>query len=448
MSMQTEGPLFFGRINERVWLETRLSNIGAGNAMFMVSGPPGVGKTRLLREVLTHHSHLWAKTWEFGEAPGLWPMIQLLRRLRVRTPQAFQQDQETLAALIEGGQSSFGAFALYQAVIHSVLRASWEEPVIAVIDDIHVADRSTLELLLMAETEWRGAPIALLMTRRTVDARTSPEAQQCLARLHQLSEDCVLSGLGEDEVHAFASHLASRDVDDEEVQTLLQRTGGLPLFVEGLMHNMHSRRVLSSQESRGLPLSLRTVIANRVEHLPEQLSDVLRRAALLRDRIEPTLLALSLPLPLVQVEDAIRQAIHEGLLSREESGVYWTHQLYAEALVAEQTSEQVRQGHLELFQAMEASGLASSLLLAEHALAAGHPKASMFVQAAGEEAESVYAFKAAADLYRRASQKLTDPRDRCDAMISRARSLIRAGEKRAAKQALKAAQGLNVAFPR
>lgn len=444
MLMQEEGPLFVGRVQEYSWIQTRLSRRGAGSCMLMVSGPPGVGKTRLVREALANTPHHWAKTWEFGEAPGLWPVAQLLRRLRSRTPLAFEEDREVLATLLEGRPSSYGPFALYQTVIQSVVRASLEEPVIAVIDDIHAADRSTLELLLMAEAEWRNAPIMLLMTRRTVDARTSPEAQQCLARLLQLSEDCVLRGLSCNEVKEFASYLASRNVSSEEVQTLLQRTGGLPLFVEGLMHNAHGARVLPSKECGGLPPSLRAVIVDRMDRLPSRLKHVMQRAALMRDEIEPALLAQSLQVPLTQVEVAVRQAIAEGLLRREESGVYWTHQLYAEALVTEQEAEQVRRGHLELLEALELGGSASTLSLAEHALAGGHPEAARLVRAAGEEAESVYAFKAAADLYGRASTLLEQPVERCDAMIARARSLIRAGERQAAKKALEAAQRFNI----
>ncbi|TNE43140.1 MAG: hypothetical protein EP343_34605 [Deltaproteobacteria bacterium] len=77
-----------------------------------------------------------------------------------------------------------------------------------------------------------------------------------------------------------------------------------------------------------------------------------------------------------------------------------------------------------MFQALESSGWASLMLLAEHALAGGHPSAPELIHAAGQEAESIYAFKAAADLYGRAALLLESREDRCDAMIARARSLV------------------------
>src|SRR5687768_6184143 len=57
------------------------------SALALVAGEPGIGKTRLLREVAARVSTrgtvrvLWATCWEGEGAPAYWPWVQLLRPL-------------------------------------------------------------------------------------------------------------------------------------------------------------------------------------------------------------------------------------------------------------------------------------------------------------------------------------------------------------------------------
>jgi predicted ATPase len=76
---------FVGRRRELNELVSGLSEAAFGRArLFLVSGEPGIGKTRLADE-LAAYAHadgflvLWGRCWESDGAPAYWPWIQILR---------------------------------------------------------------------------------------------------------------------------------------------------------------------------------------------------------------------------------------------------------------------------------------------------------------------------------------------------------------------------------
>ena len=77
------GERFVGRERELAQLSGALAVAGHGR-MFMVSGEPGIGKTRLADEIsATARSRglrdIWGRCWEGGGAPAFWPIIQIIR---------------------------------------------------------------------------------------------------------------------------------------------------------------------------------------------------------------------------------------------------------------------------------------------------------------------------------------------------------------------------------
>lgn len=432
---------FVGRRKERAWLDEHLAALDGGrSAVALVAGPPGVGKTRLVRTALGARPHLWARSWEFGEAPALWPVAQMLRALDRLRPGTVDPDRDRLRDLLEGERGSAGSlFALQRAFADCVLRGAEAGPLVLVVDDLHAADRATLELLLAAQTHWRDAPVLLLATRRSVDARTRPDAARLIARLAQLADECHLPGLEREEVRELADALSRRSLREDEVDALMARAGGLPLFVEGLVLAAHGGRIAPSADTGGLPRPLRAALEDRVDQLPVGVQVVLARAALVPGRLDAAVLARSLDLPRGDVEDALGRACEEGLLVRRDDGLAWSHQILAEAVAAAQGAAGRRAGHRALLATLDPSP-ATLAARAHHAQAADLPEAGPLLTEAAKVAESMHAHQSAADLFGQAAQATTDPTERCDALLARARALRRAGEGKAAREALEGAR--------
>src|SRR5260370_4100554 len=104
-----EGPLctqsFVGRERELAELSVGLDDVSAGHGrLFLLSGEPGIGKTRLAEEISSDAAArgmrvLWGRCWEGGGAPSYWPFIQILRACTA------DRDGEDLKALLGSGAS-------------------------------------------------------------------------------------------------------------------------------------------------------------------------------------------------------------------------------------------------------------------------------------------------------------------------------------------------------
>lgn len=76
---------FIGRAAELAELRAALDDATAGHGrMFLVSGEPGIGKTRLTNEVASRAANLGARVicgrcWQGPGAPAYWPWIQIVR---------------------------------------------------------------------------------------------------------------------------------------------------------------------------------------------------------------------------------------------------------------------------------------------------------------------------------------------------------------------------------
>jgi predicted ATPase len=82
---QPSHSVFVGRERELAELHAGLDDVCAGHGrLVLLSGEPGIGKTRLAEEISNDASArgmrvLWGRCWEGGGAPAYWPLIQILR---------------------------------------------------------------------------------------------------------------------------------------------------------------------------------------------------------------------------------------------------------------------------------------------------------------------------------------------------------------------------------
>ena len=148
---------------------------------------------------------------------------------------------------------------LLATLVEWALGVARVQPTIIAIEDLHWADPSTLELLQLLVEQGATARLLLLFTARPeFRAQWPPRAHHTQITLNRLSARNVRSMVGE--------VAAQKALSEEAIATVLERTGGVPLFVEEL-----TRVVLESSNAklteREIPVTLHDSLMARLDRL-------------------------------------------------------------------------------------------------------------------------------------------------------------------------------------
>src|SRR5262245_45725836 len=282
-----------GRDAELARLHAAIADTTAGTGGFvLLAGEAGIGKSRLAEAAAEHALAsgarvVWGRCWEAGGAPPYWPWVEALRELGL---------EELLTPLRGQAPESRDEerFMLFDRVMSALMDSARPTPLVVVLEDLHVADPSSLALLQALVPRVRAAPLLIVGTQRTGEGA----APVLLRRAVALAEVVELGGLDERAVGELARVSGGRAGD---AAALAHATGGNPLFVQALA------RVYGVGP---LPANVRETLARRVEALPEATRDALGAASVLgRDVPRARLAALC-----GAGDDELAPAVEAGLL--------------------------------------------------------------------------------------------------------------------------------------
>ncbi|MEX0665483.1 MAG: AAA family ATPase [Acidimicrobiia bacterium] len=491
---------FSGRSTELERVTTLWKESAEGSRrVVLVSGEPGIGKTRLITELcLTAHDRgatvLWGRCDEelgipyepFAEALRQYIASVAPERLRAEVgPLGGELTRivPDLAARVPGlaeplqGEPEAERHRLFESVVDLLGEMSVAAPIILVLDDVHWADKPSL--LLLRHLLRANAPLRLLViaTYRDTDLDRSHPLSDVLADLRREAgvERLDLHGLDADDVSALMTATAGHELGEDALalaQALVDETEGNPFFVGEVLLHLAETGAIVQRDGRwttnvalgdmSIPEGIREVVGRRLSRLSETANQALVLGAVIGPTFDiPTIQGADGPTG-EELFDALDEATRAAII-REVPGVVgqysFSHALMRAALYEELTTTQRVRMHLRVGQAIEARHAANIEdhldELAHHygegALAGDATKAVDYARRAGERAMSELAFEAAARHFERAlgSTELLespDPVARCDLLITWARSLAAGGDDRRANvrnQAADAARNLD-----
>ncbi len=453
---------FVGREELLTALEALLEELSAGRgALALLCGPAGIGKTRTLSELAERAAAagvavLAGSCVEDRGAPPFWPWISVLRALsrsrsrddlrRVVGPgsadlvQAMPALAEHLPELPESPaiDPPQRRFRLHESVAAALRRASEVTPLLVVIDDLHAADLSSLDLLEHVARALRDSPVLLVGAHREVDSDSG--VSRALARLSRPARTFELSGLSSAELARWLELSTGRAPDTAEVATLRERTGGNPLFVS---------QIFASHAVGGPPpRGVRQEIQRQLERFSARArSALLHAAALGREFALGPLSAATRRSPAALLGD-LGDAIRDRIVAEipDSVGRYrFAHGLFGEVLLAElSVAERARlHGRVAAALVTHHGERAESHVeeIAHHFLRAapgGDAAAGVeWCVRAGERALERTAFEQAAQHFENALESLDLTRAE---PVRRAELLLRAGEAHALAGNLEAAR--------
>jgi DNA-binding CsgD family transcriptional regulator len=357
------GVPFIGRADELRALRTLLSVTGRHGTptAAVITGEPGTGKSRLLRESLRDADPartVLAAGFEPVEPIPLAALGDLVRRLA-----AVPGDGQLLASLVFGSAERRGETALpvFEAT-HRALTAFG--PLVLAVDDLQWIDAQSMALLhyLVRAAESSARPLVVLVASRhsVAAAAFAKGIEGVLPEDRRL--DLGLHGLPRDDGVALAQAIDVA-LSESAAEAVWRRAAGSPFWLEALARERDAAGALDLVGDR-----LRSISADAAE-VVGALSVVARPAT--RDELR----ALA-AWPAPRLEQAIRELVARGLVSEASGGVRLAHDLIREAVDAALPAASARRLHARLAEVIESDAGDDLALLAEaleHRTVAGRP---------------------------------------------------------------------------
>jgi DNA-binding CsgD family transcriptional regulator/tetratricopeptide (TPR) repeat protein len=400
--------------------------------VLLVFGEVGVGKSRLLRELVTVAQKfgswtLWGSCIEMGsgELPYA-PLIEAMRRL---TRAAGNDDVATLAgpafgelnrlvADFAGPATSVGAGGqaqVFGAVLRMLDHLGTDRPVVFVMEDLQWADSSTLDLFTYLARMRTDERLLLIGSYRN-DLPPRHPLRMRLAELdgQRLTDRMEVNRFTRSDLREFLRADVSEPVTHDLVESIFELTDGNPLFVEEVVATGLPTVTSGGDGAISLPDRLRGILLPRFEQLSDDAQQVMGVAATAGRRVSHRLLETVCEMPRERMKAALRECVASQMLVTDPADETYA---FRQALMREVVHEALIPGdRLDLHRAIAAALEANSdLSYAAHLTVAAelsyhwnaaqeYPEALKAAVRAGHDAMSMLAFREAGRQFDRALQ--------------------------------------------
>ena len=446
----------------------------------VVTGEPGIGKTRLVaRFAAGVHAEGGVVLCGRTDEESVWPyqgFVEALRHYAMHRPDLVSDAHLPPAAAHALGAlvPEVGAPAaperleradagdrhrhqLFEAVVRVLLDAARPRGLLLVLEDLHWLDPPTM--LLLRHVLRRGEGTRLLVVV-TVDDR-HPDGSHALDELQRDADrgTVQLAGLPPAEAAKLIAERAGRQAaDDASVRRLCEQTGGNPFFIEELLRSPCS----AADHGARVPVAVKRVIGQRVDQLPRASLETLTLAAVLgNDFSLPTLEAVAPDREQDELIDILEAAVAAGLIVEDPETVdrfSFSHSLVRETLYERPIASRRLRLHRRVAEALEFSPLpVHPAELAHHYFEAravgGADRAILYSLEAGAAAQTAHAYEAAVEHYERVLDVLPlvgrdDASARCDLLLALGTARWQASDRKPRltfAEALELARGLGSA---
>jgi DNA-binding CsgD family transcriptional regulator/tetratricopeptide (TPR) repeat protein len=421
---RVSSPAFIGRRVQLDALRGALADLDREpRRVVLVHGEAGIGKTRLLDEFSRSVSEqpvgdrpirvLRGTCVELGggELPYA-PILDILDALAKDSAipgesAAIQSLRDELGGAGPSERISSGRGRIFVGIRDLLVSAAGTADVIVCIDDLHWADRSTLELLSFLSTRVAAARVLFVFAYRSDEIHRHHPLRPVLAELERgvVAADISLESLGHADVRDQLGAILGAPADGPRFERIVALADGNPFHVEEL--------AVLDLDARALPRSLRDVLLARLDRLDDAVLDLLGTAAVIGRDVDEGLLAAVAHVPEGDVRAALRQAIEHHVIEPAPDGRRhrFRHALLREAVLGDLLPSERIGLHRQIGEALEArpelaasSPAAAAAELAYHWSEAGDTvRAFPALVEAGRRAQAAHAWTEASDAFERAA---------------------------------------------
>ena len=383
-----------GREHELESLLSGLKEAASGRGrLFLVSGEPGVGKTRLANEVAAaadaqRMAILVGHCSEHDEAVAYLPFVEILETFveRALNPvslsAALGDGAPELARLLPKLNNVLPELPppldlppaqarrhLFNCFFDFAARVASEQPTLMILEDLHWADDATLSLLDHLTQRLADLPLMLIGTYRDAELNVTREFAKTLDDLirGRRATRVRLKRLSADEVAAMLTSLSGKSPPPSVVSEMYAETAGNPFFVEELFRHLEEENRLydSSGQFRSrlaigeldAPPSVRLVVLRRLERLSDSTRKMLAIGATIGRFFSLELLqassAAGADLVLESIEEAEKTGLVVAVADVPKARFQFSHELIRQAVIGSLSAARRQRLHLEVADAIE-----------------------------------------------------------------------------------------------
>ncbi|GAA2399509.1 LuxR family transcriptional regulator [Catellatospora methionotrophica] len=336
-------------------------------AVVFVGGEPGIGKTRLVRELLPTLPEQAVVLVGQAEPDSLARPYELLLDALDGTD-GTRVDPDQVTALTDARRSPVERLHTGLDLVADLVGS---DPSVIVFEDLHWADSESAALFeRLADAD---GPRLLIGTYRPDEVSSRHPLASLLERMerrHAVAH-LRLERLTEAETAALLATVTGKPVSYRTAAALYHRTGGNPFFLEELLGSCQPED-LDSLVEQPLPWSLAEVLRRQVASLDADAQRVVEAAAVLGRRAPFDLLATVTGAGENELIGVLRDLVVRGVLVEAgEDEFSFRHALVREAITGQMLGRQRRRLHESALEALLDGGDADPALIAHHAQAAG-----------------------------------------------------------------------------
>jgi class 3 adenylate cyclase len=437
---------FVARQSELSLLTERWRQACSGEGqVVLLAGEAGIGKSRILHEFgailsATASSAIHYQCSPFNTNTPFYPIIEQLRaaagiskgdsndikldkleQLLREAPASSDRLVALIAELMSLPTDRYPRLSLSapQAKIETITilvdrlaRLSSTSPLVAIVEDVHWIDPSTLEVFDAFVDSLQKLPVLLIMTLRPEPGIA--KRWDAFGHITQIS----LNRLGQNEMSTLVDRITGgRALPENLLSQILKRTDGVPLFVEELIKMMKETGMIREIDGRfvsetgtttmAIPATLRDSLMARLDRLP-LVKEVAQAAACIGRDFSLALLAAIVETD--NLDEKLDQLVEAGIIYRRWTGnanrFVFKHALVQDAAYESLLKSRRKELHLRIAKALEDQYSAEAEieleLLARHYTEAGQAEAALgyWLKAGQQSAKHGAYAEAIAHLYR------------------------------------------------
>ena len=368
--------VFIGRQAELATFTTALESAVAGTpTVVLLGGEAGVGKTRLVEEAAARARATGARVLAGscielgGEGLAFGPLAHAFRMLmRDSSPEELDAllgparsefarvlpDLDPDAALRIAPLAEGSTARLLELALGVVERLAEDRPLMFVIEDLHWADRSTLDLVALLVRALRAARVLLVVSFRTDELHRSHPLRPLVTGWERVRtvHRIELERFGRDDVEQQLAAILGAPPGARLVDLVHERSEGNAFLVEEILG-----AVQSGADPDQLPLSLRDVLLARVERLSPAAQRLLRIAAAAGPSVSDRLLAAVAGVGDDELDDALREGLEHHVLVPDgtDGGYVFRHALTRDAVYGDTLARERARIHAAYGEALSAA---------------------------------------------------------------------------------------------